>query len=99
MPIRESLPSPASSPSPVTDEDRELVAVVGRIRLAGNEPFAVLALETPEGRNYGIVGEYAKELRELASEGSVNIQARGYIEESLIEVQSYEILGSPGTSP
>lgn len=78
-------------------KEREVTEIVGRPRLAGYEPFVLLAFETEEGVNYGLTGEKQQiaELRELASGGGEpKVEIKGYRDEKekLIEVINYRII-------
>jgi len=82
---------------PDTSEEQELlVTVTGRLCLVGSEPFDFVALDTPEGKNYGVTGKYMEFLREQASKGNVVVRVKGYLaKNTTIDVQDYEVLHLP----
>jgi len=47
---------------------KDVIDVVGRIYIVGNEPFTEVAIETEDGETYAIVGEVADSLRKMQGE-------------------------------
>jgi hypothetical protein len=77
---------------------REMITLIGTIRLVGNEPFTHLVITTDDSRDYLIKGRFEKELRKLQYQ-RVEIKGENLLPSNgfkyCIDVKEYKIIVIP----